>query len=88
MANERPQRIILTSTKSVSITILLTVIFGPLGMLYSTIGGAIVMLIITAVVGPLTLGFGLIFIWPICIIWTVIATNSYNKKLLAGQGQD
>ena len=85
MANEEPKQVIVISTKSMGIAILLTVLFGPLGMLYSTIWGAIIMIVLSAIVGIVTFGFGLIITWPICIIWTAVATNSYNKKLLAGQ---
>ena len=67
------------------IAILLTVLFGPLGMLYSTIGGAIVMAIVSAVIGIITLGLGALAVWPVCVIWAAMATSSYNKKLLAGQ---
>jgi hypothetical protein len=85
MANEQPQRVVVTPTKSMGISIILTVIFGPLGMFYSTIWGGIIMIVISAVVGLITLGYGVIVTWPICIIWAAIATSSYNKKLLAGQ---
>ncbi|MFQ6083954.1 MAG: hypothetical protein ACE5WD_11455 [Candidatus Aminicenantia bacterium] len=75
----------MTPTKSMGVAILLTVLFGPLGMFYSTIWGAIIMIVVSAVVGLLTLGFGLIITWPICVIWAAVATSSYNKKLLSGQ---
>jgi len=83
--NEQPQQVVVTPTKSTGVAILLTVLFGPLGMLYSTIWGALFMIVVSAVVGLLTLGFGLIVTWPICIIWAGVATSSYNKKLLSGQ---
>lgn len=87
MANEQPQRVVVTSTKSMGVSIILTILFGPLGMLYSTIWGGVIMFVLTAIVGFLTLGFGLIVTWPICIIWAAVATSSYNKKLLEGQRQ-
>jgi len=87
MTNEQPQRVVVTSTKSMGVSIILTILFGPLGMFYSTILGGIVMSIISLVVGVLTFGMGLIITWPICVIWAAIATNSYNIKLLAGQRQ-
>ena len=87
MSNEQPQKVVVTPTKSVGVSIILTVLFGPLGMLYSTIWGGIIMFVISVVVGLLTLGLGLIVTWPICIIWAAVATNSYNKKLLSGQRQ-
>ncbi len=79
------QRVIAIPTKSVGISLLLTFIFGSVGLFYSTVLGAIIMLIIEAIIGFMTFGFGLIFTHPICMIWGAIAVNSYNKKLLAGK---
>ena len=85
MSNGQPQRIVVTSTKNMGVSIILTVLFGPLGMLYSTILGGIIMGVISLIVAIFTLGFGLIVTWPICIIWAAVATSSYNRKLLAGE---
>ena len=87
MANEQLQRVVVTPTKSMGVSIILTVLLGPLGMLYSTIWGGIIMGVLSLVVGLSTLGLGLIITWPICIIWAAVATSSYNNKLLAGQRQ-
>jgi hypothetical protein len=73
---------IIVTQKSMGVTILLTIFFGPLGMFYSTIVGGIVMLILSGIVAVFTLGLGLFITWPICIIWAAIATNSHNKNLL------
>ena len=85
MQNQVPQQVVVTPTKSMGLAILLTVLFGPIGMFYSTIWGAIIMIPISAVVGFFTVGIGLLVTWPICIIWTAVATSSHNKKLLSGQ---
>jgi len=69
-------------TKSVGISILLTILLGPLGMLYSTISGAIIMFIVSVIVTIGTAGIGLIITWPICIIWAAVAASDYNDKLL------
>jgi hypothetical protein len=69
-------------TRSVGVSIILTFLFGSIGMFYSTIIGAIIMLIIESIVGILTLGLGLLITHPICMIWSAIATNQYNKRLL------
>lgn len=79
-----PQKIVVTSTKSMGISIILTVLFGPLGLFYSTIVGGIVMLIINLVVGFLTAGIGLLITWPICIIWGAVAVKSYNEAVRSG----
>lgn len=69
--------------KSTVVAVVLSLLFGPLGMFYSTAIGGIVMLIISIVVGIFTLGFGLLITWPICIIWAALAADKYNKKALA-----
>ncbi len=82
--NENVNVVVTRSPKSVGISIALTLFFGPLGMFYSTIIGAIIMSIISIIVGIFTMGIGLLVIWPINVIWAAIATNSYNKKLMSG----
>lgn len=79
-----PQKIVVTSTKSMGISIILTVLFGPIGLFYSTIVGGIVMLLINLVVGFLTAGIGLLITWPICIIWGAVAVKSYNESARSG----
>ena len=41
-----------------------------------------VMMIVSGVVGLLTYGFGLIFTWPICMIWAAIAAGSHNRRAM------
>lgn len=81
------QVLVVSSTKSVGIAILLTVLFGPLGMLYSTVLGAVVMIIVSVVTALLTFGLGLLVTWPVCVIWGAAAATSHNKKLLSGARQ-
>ena len=75
------QRIIVTSTKSVGISLILTFLFGSIGMLYSTIWGAVIMSVVSIITAVITLGMGLFLVWPICMIWGAFATASYNKEL-------
>lgn len=70
--------------KSVIVSLILTFFFGPLGMLYSTIIGAVIMLLLYIVIGIFTLGFGLIILHPITIVWGACAVSTYNKKLAVG----
>jgi len=87
VTNEQPQKVIVMPTKSVGVSIILTVLLGPLGMLYSTIWGGLIMFVVSALVGLLTFGLGLVVTWPICVIWAALAASSYNKRLLSGQRQ-
>lgn len=76
------QVIVTRSTKSVGIGLLLTFLFGPIGMLYATIWGGLLMMVVNLVVGIATFGIGLLFTWPIQLIWVVLSIRSYNKKLM------
>ena len=64
--------------KSVILALVLTVFLGPIGMLYSTGIGAIIMGVLYIVLGILTAGFALIALHPICIIWGVWAAHRDN----------
>jgi len=83
--SEHPQR-----TKSMGITLLLTLLLGPLGLFYSTMLGAVVMLIVSFFVLLIVLltgaySFLLLMIWLLCVLWGILAAKSRNQKLLAGQ---
>jgi len=69
-------------TKSLVVAILLAIFLGPIGLFYASVIGALIMLAITAIIGFITFGFGLFIPYIICIIWAIIAVNSYNKRIL------
>jgi hypothetical protein len=76
-----PQVVIAKTETSVGLALLLTLLFGPLGMLYSTVTGGLVMIVVTIVVGMFTFGIGLILLWPIYLIWGAMAAHNYNQSL-------
>ena len=70
------------SHKSITTAVLLAFLFGPLGMLYSTILGALIMFAISIFMSLYTFGIGLIITWPICILWAGIAArNSISTQM-------
>ena len=69
--------------KSFWIALVLTILFGPLGMFYATVFGALVMIVLSVLVTVVTFGFGLAFVWPASIAWAVTAVYFHNEKLLA-----
>lgn len=90
--------IIVRQPKSVGIAILLTILFGPIGLFYASVAGGLIMTF-----GPICLfiyalfeqGYDFILLafwagfivyvlfgWFICVVWAVMAVNDYNKKLL------
>lgn len=88
-ANKQPSQVVVTKqTKSVGIALILTFLFGSIGMFYSTIKGALIMLAIETAIIVLTMGFGFFLIFltnPICMIWGGLAAKNYNEQLLRGE---
>jgi hypothetical protein len=74
--------VVVTSEKSVGLAIVLAIFFGPLGMLYATVPGALIMLVITPVAAFFTLGLSLFVTWPICVVWAGVAASQHNQKLV------
>lgn len=68
--------------KSVILALVLTAFLGPFGMLYSTLIGAIVMGVLYITLGILTVGYALIVLHPICIIWG--AWSAHRDNVNAG----
>jgi hypothetical protein len=73
--------VIIKQEKSIGLAMLLAFLFGPLGLLYVSIVGGILMLIISIVVAILTFGLGLLITWPLCIVWGGLAAARYNELL-------
>ncbi|MCE5388774.1 MAG: hypothetical protein K0041_09380, partial [Acidithiobacillus sp.] len=71
--------------KNMAVGLLLTFLFGPLGLFYvSVVGGIILTLlaIIITIIGVLTFGFGFFFlpvIWVVSIVWAAVAIDRANK---------
>jgi hypothetical protein len=61
--------------KSVGVALLLTFLFGPLGMLYSTVVGGLVMLLISIPVSIVTFGIGWVVLLPLEMLWAALAAR-------------
>lgn len=68
--------------KSAGLAFVLTFFFGPLGMFYSTVNGAVIMTVLTFVLVPLTLGLAWLVLWPVSIIWGIVACENHNRELV------
>lgn len=64
--------------KSPALAGVLAFFFGPLGMLYSTVSGGLIMMVLSVVGAFGTLGISLAFTWPVCVIWAVVAAQQHN----------
>jgi len=69
----------LTNRKSVVLSLVLTFFLGPFGMLYSTVPGAIIMLILYVALGIPTLGWAIAGLHPIAMILGAWAAHRANQ---------
>jgi uncharacterized paraquat-inducible protein A len=66
--------------KSVGTAIALAFLFGPLGMFYSTVSGALIMCVVTLFAMLATFGMALFVTAPICMIWAANAASEHNRR--------
>ncbi len=79
--NMAPAVIIVGAQKSVVGAVLLGLFFGPLGMLYATGLGALVMFLIGMVLIPITFGVAMPVIAVGCAVWAGVAASQHNQRL-------
>ncbi len=69
--------------KSTAIALLFAVLLGPLGLLYASLWGGILMLAISLIVLTSKFLKLILLIWVICSIWAVSAVEIHNKQLFS-----
>lgn len=76
--------------KSIVLSIVLAFLFGPLGMLYATIVGGLVMLsvyLMLVLITFVTFGIGwflFLLAWPTCVLWAALAAHNHNQRAQTG----
>jgi hypothetical protein len=73
--------------KNVGLALLLTTLFGPLGLLYTSVAGALYMLLGWCFLVLATCddwiandAIPMLIIWPVCILWAALTACSYNHN--------
>ena len=69
--------------KSVGVAVLLAFLFGPLGMLYSTVAGALVLFAVNLLLMIPTAGIIFLLTWPAGMIWAAAAAGKANDAAIA-----
>lgn len=70
--------------KSVACALIFCVLLGPVGLLYSSVRGGIIMIILGFIVVSSKLMVPIIIVWLISCIWAAAAVNRFNASLLKG----
>lgn len=68
--------------KSTAIALLFSAFLGPVGLLYSTVWGGVIMIILGLIVVSHQFLIPIILVWLISCVWAVIAVDRYNKKIM------
>lgn len=66
--------------KSVAGALLFSVFLGPVGLLYATPTGGVVMIVLAIAIFPTKLPVPLAIVWLGSCIWSVVAVNRFNQK--------
>lgn len=67
--------------KNLAVALLFSVILGPVGLLYASSFGGIIMIILGLIVIYSKLLVPMILVWIGSCVWSVLATNRYNEKI-------
>lgn len=80
-SNQLAAQVALSNKKSLGLALLLALFFGPLGLLYASILGGIVMFLVNLIIAIPTLGVGLLLTWPLTVLWAFLAINKHNGAI-------
>lgn len=67
--------------KSVAVALLFSVILGPVGLLYASYIGGLVMIPMGVIMVSGHFYFLAVVVWLICCVWSVGAVEKYNRQL-------
>lgn len=68
--------------KNLAGALLFTVFLGPVGLLYASSLGGIIMIVLGFIVACSKFVIPIVMVWLICCIWSVLAVNRYNRKIM------
>jgi len=66
--------------KNLAAALLFSVFLGPVGLLYASTVGGIIMIVLGFVVASSMLPVPIILVWLGSCVWSVVAVNRYNKN--------
>lgn len=79
-------KVILNPLRSPVAALLLAVFLGPIGLIYTSILGAIILLFLLLVAFGAHSMYALSLIWLLSCFWAVIAANRYNRRIMKKMG--
>lgn len=68
--------------KSAAVALLFSVFFGPVGLLYASVIGGVVMIALGFIVLSSKFFVAMAIVWVSSCVWAVAAVNRYNQQLM------
>ena len=78
----------LIAAKSQGAGLTLTLLFGPLGLLYASVTWGLILFGIAFLVGLFTFGIGALLAWPVSILLSFILINGQNEQYVTQHNQN
>lgn len=80
---QNTQTVVVTGRqKSVALAVFLAFLLGPLGMFYSTVAGALTVLLLNVILLGTTAGTGWVLTWIVGMVWAGAAASSHNSRVV------
>lgn len=74
--------------KNLAVALLFSVFLGPVGLLYSSTVGGVIMIILGVIMVHGMLAIPIVMVWLASCVWSVVAVNRYNKLLSVKQRKE
>ena len=74
--------VVINPLRSPIAALLLCVLLGPVGLIYASAVGALVMLFLFLVAYGTNSFYAIAMVWILCCFWGVIAANRYNRRVM------
>lgn len=78
--------VVLNPLRSPIAALLLTIFFGPVGLIYTSIVGAIILIFLLLVAYGAHSTYALALVWLLGCFWSVVAANRYNRRMMRKMG--
>ncbi len=78
--------VVLNPLRSPMAALLLAVFLGPIGLIYTSIIGAIILFFLLLVAYGAHSVYALALIWLLSCFWSVMAANRYNRHMMKKMG--
>jgi hypothetical protein len=68
--------------KSPAAALLFSLLLGPIGLLYASFWGGVIMLVVGAIIITTRFIYSIILMWLICVVWAMWSVERHNRFII------